>query len=65
MQLQLANRIQRLQVKKVKEGSEMDTEVSHSKSEAPAKPKQRFGSRPFNVLMTPSDKKRMMDSKRA
>ena len=47
------------------QGSEMDTEVSHSKSEAPAKPKQRFGgSRPFNVLMTPSDKKRMMDSKK-
>lgn len=48
------------------QGSEMDTEVSHSKSEAPAKPKQRFGgSRPFNVLMTPSDKKRMMDSKKS
>ena len=44
--------------------SELNRPTTQSQSKDVSTHKPRFaGSKPFNVVMTPSDKKRMMDSK--
>lgn len=48
----------------VAQESELNRPTTQSQSKDVSTHKPRFaGSKPFNVVMTPSDKKRMMDSK--